>query len=168
MLVVLSDTHGRESHRLEGRTLEAVESADLVIHAGDFMTPAAFDAFESFCDLRGVAGNNDPAYIRERVPDERVVDWEGFRIGVLHGHGRSGVDMKLFGRQEAADLVVFGHSHKPEYRDLDVPTLNPGSHANPRWFQPAHAELEPVGSSLEGRLVQPSGETLETFTIDPA
>lgn len=168
MLVVVSDTHGRESHRLHGRTLEAVETADLVIHAGDFVTPAVFDAFDSVCDLRGVAGNNDPLYIRERVPDQRVVEWEGFRIGVVHGHGRSSIDMTMFGRQSQADLIVFGHSHKPEFRDLDLPALNPGSHANPRWFRPAHAELETDGSALVGRLVQPSGETLESFRIDPA
>ncbi|PSP32838.1 hypothetical protein BRC63_10985 [Halobacteriales archaeon QH_10_70_21] len=68
MLVVCSDTHSRESPRLEGRTETAVEEADLVVHAGDFTTGAVLEAFQARCDLRGVYGNNDRPAIRERLP----------------------------------------------------------------------------------------------------
>ena len=67
MLVVCSDTHGRESPRLEGRTETAVEAADLVVHAGDFMTGEVLEAFRARCDLRGVYGNNDPPGSRSRT-----------------------------------------------------------------------------------------------------
>jgi len=43
-LVVIADTHGRDGHRLSGRMLEAVVGADLVVHAGDFVTESAFEA----------------------------------------------------------------------------------------------------------------------------
>lgn len=165
MLVVVSDTHARDSHQLAGRTKEAVGESDMVIHAGDFVTPEAYDAFDSVCNLYGVSGNNDPPYIRDLVPMERIVEWEGFRIGVVHGHTRSRIDMAMFGRQENLDLVIFGHSHMPEFRDGALPLLNPGSHANPRWYRPAHAELTVNGDILTGRLVQPSGTLLEKFSI---
>jgi hypothetical protein len=64
--------------------------------------------------------------------------------------------------------VIFGHSHKPEVETTgEIQLLNPGSHADPRRYRPAHAELEPVadadGPTLRGRLVAPSGEVYERF-----
>lgn len=168
MLVVLSDTHGRDSPRLEGRTQAAIEAADVVIHAGDFMTESVLSSFESRCDLRGVYGNNDPEAIRERLPAARVVEWAGLRIAVTHGHRRTDTSLDMFGRQSSADLVVFGHSHDPELRDGTVPMLNPGSHADPRWNRPGHAELEWDDDArlARGRLVEPNGEVFEEFVVE--
>ena len=168
MLVVLSDTHGRESACLEGRTEAALEAAAVVVHAGDYTTEAVLEAFEARCDLRGVYGNNDPPAVRERLPAERVVEWADLRVAVAHGHEHSGTALSLFGRQSNADLVVHGHSHDPAFVEGTVPTLNPGSHADPRWNRPAHAELEwDDGDGLaRGRLVDPSGEVFERFTVE--
>jgi putative phosphoesterase len=167
LLVVVSDTHGREGHRLDGRTLEAVDAADLVVHAGDFVTESVFDAFESVCDLRAVYGNNDPPAVRERMPAERVVEWEGLRLAVAHGHRHTPVARSLFGRQSNADVVVVGHSHRPgwEFEDGEPPVLNPGSHADPRWYDAAHAELRRDGDGYAGRLIQPGGTVLEEFRL---
>lgn len=182
MITVVADTHGREDHRLEGRTLEAVREADLVIHAGDFRTEAVLDAFEEEAgELAAVSGNNDPPAVRERLPDERVVERAGVRVAVAHGHEHTETALSLFGRQSMADLVVVGHSHRPGFRRAGtVPVLNPGSHADPRQFRPAHAELEVVpdgddppsgegrssGRELAGRLVDPDGTVFETFTVE--
>lgn len=169
MLVVLSDTHGRESPRLEGRTAEAVEAADLVVHAGDYVTADVLDAFESRCAFRGVYGNNDPPSVRERLTDELLVEWRDLRLVVVHGHRHTATALSMLGRQANADLVVFGHSHRPEVREGPVPLLNPGSHADPRWNRPAHAELEwdADARAARGRLVEPSGELVESFVIEP-
>ena len=169
MLVALSDTHGRESTRLEGRTAEAVDAADIVIHAGDFMTETVLDAFQARCALCGVYGNNDPPAVRDRVPADRVLEWRDLRIALVHGHEHADVELSLFARQSNADLVVFGHSHAPEFREGVVPALNPGSHADPRWNRPAHAELEwnDAAGLARGRLVEPSGTVFERFTVEP-
>lgn len=175
MLAVLSDTHGRDGPRLEGRTEAAVEEADIVIHAGDYVTADVLDAFESRCDLRGVYGNNDPPVVRGRVPAERVVEWAGLRVAVAHGHDHSETALAMFGRQSNADLVVVGHSHAPGFVDGaagdamggPIPVLNPGSHADPRWNRPGHAELEWDDETglARGRLLEPSGEVFERFTV---
>jgi putative phosphoesterase len=169
MLVALADTHGRESPRLEGRTAEAVDAAEVVIHAGDFVTEAVLDAFEARCALRGVHGNNADGAVRERLPADRLVEWRDLRIAVLHGHEHTDIERSMFGREAGADLVVFGHSHAPEFSEGVVPALNPGSHADPRWNRPAHAELEWDGAAglARGRLVEPSGTVFERFTVDP-
>ena len=66
-----------------------------------------------------------------------------------------------------ADLVVFGHSHRPTaLADGDGPTLlNPGSHAEPRGKGAAHAELEATPSGLDGRIVTPAGDVLASFSV---
>ena len=75
----------------------------------------------------------------------------------------------MAGRQSNADLVVYGHSHDPGVQDGSVPLCNPGSHADPRWNRPAHAELEwdETAKLARGRLVEPSGETFERFVVEP-
>ena len=170
MLVVVSDTHSTTDHRLEGRTLEVVREAELVLHAGDFLTRSVVEAFETeAAEFRGVHGNNDPTELRERLPADRVVEWGGLRIAMAHGHEHSDTALSMFGRQAMADLVVVGHSHRPGFDgERDPPVLNPGSHADPRWHRPAHAELEVDGGDarrIGGRLVEPDGTLLDAFEL---
>ncbi len=169
MLVALSDTHSRDDPALSGRTAEAVEEASVLVHAGDFVTLDVLEAFESCGRLYAVHGNNDSDAIRDRLPADRYFEWKGLRIALVHGHEHTDTALSMFGRQSNADLVVFGHSHAPEFRDGVVPMLNPGSHADPRWNRPAHAELEWDESAglTRGRLVEPSGTVFERFTVEP-
>jgi putative phosphoesterase len=172
MLVVLSDTHGRDDARLTGRTREAVHGADAVVHAGDFLTERVLDAFhDAAARLHAVYGNNDPPAVRDRVPARRVFDYGGVRFAVVHGHEHTDQALSFMAREVGADCVVVGHSHRPGIRRAGaVPVLNPGSHADPRRYEPAHAELvandgngeEPL---LAGRLLRPDGTLLEEFEI---
>ena len=77
--------------------------------------------------------------------------------------------LSLFGRERDADVVVYGHSHKPTL-DASGPValLNPGSHAQPRGNRAAHAELTPVDGGLRCRLVTPDGEAFEEATLTPS
>ncbi|MGZ0748482.1 metallophosphoesterase [Haloparvum sp. AD34] len=187
MLTVVSDTHATEDHRLEGRTLEAVREANLVVHAGDFYTETVLDAFYEEADtLRAVYGNNDDSATRERLPEERVVEYAGIRFGVTHRRRGGATALALFGRERDADAVIFGHSHRPTFDDSGaIPLLNPGSHAQPRGNRPAHAELAQIEDAdwvedtevdesdaetpvLAGRLVTPDGEVFDRFRISKA
>jgi len=171
MITVVSDTHGTDGHRLEGRTLEAVREAELVIHAGDFTTAAVLDAFETEAgaecgEFVAVSGNNDGPAVRERLPARRTVEHDGVRFVVVHGHEHDDTSLSLLGRQERADVVVVGHSHEPGRRRVGAVTvLNPGSHADPRWHRPGHAELEPTGEGLTGQLVAPDGAVFDEFDL---
>ena len=167
MIAVLSDTHGTEDARLQGRAREAVEAADLVIHAGDFTTLPVVEAFEDASErLVAVHGNVDDDRVRARLPAEEVVDVEGVRIVVVHGNHHSETARAMLGREEGAALVVSGHSHRPGVVDAgDVSLLNPGSHADPRGNRPAHAELEVADGALHGRLVDRDGTVFEEFDV---
>lgn len=175
MITVVADTHGRTDHRLAGRTLTAVREAALVVHAGDFTTEAVLDAFEAEAgvdrnegpgEFVAVAGNNDDAGVRARLASGETIERAGVRFVVVHGHEHDATALDLLGRQEGADVVVVGHSHRPAWDPTGtVAVLNPGSHADPRRYRPAHAELEPTSEGLGGRLVAPSGEVLEAFDL---
>ena len=165
MLTVISDTHGTDSHRLTGRTLEAVRTADHVVHAGDFTTEVVLDAIEAeAASLTAVTGNNESRAVRARLPAVDTLEWAGLRFVVAHGHEHSETALSMLARQEDADVVVVGHSHRPEIADLDGRTLvNPGSYADPRRYRPGHAELHRYPLRVELR--SPDGETHETVTL---
>ncbi|MDZ7745157.1 MAG: metallophosphoesterase [Halobacteriales archaeon] len=171
MILVLSDTHGTADARLDGRTATAIREADLVCHCGDFMTESVFEKFESAVESNGgrfaaVAGNNDPPAVRDRLGDETVVEHDGIRLALVHGHRHHDTALAIFGRQSNADLVCVGHSHNPGIRRLgETPVLNPGSHAEPRRYRPAHAELSVGAKVIDGSLVSPDGETFERFEL---
>ena len=164
MLTVISDTHGTDGHRLTGRTLEAVRAADRVVHAGDFTTAAVLEAIEAeAASLTAVTGNNETRAVRSRLPAVATLEWAGLRFVVAHGHEHSETALGMLARQEDADVVVVGHSHRPEIADLDGRVLlNPGSYADPRRYRPAHAEL--TADPLRIELRSPDGETYESVT----
>lgn len=169
MLVVVSDTHGSDGHRLEGAALEAVRAADLVVHAGDFCTAVGLDAFHDVAaDFRGVHGNNDTPPVQERLPAATTLEYGGVRLAVTHTRGGGTTGLDLFGRERGADLVIFGHTHRPTADTRgDVPLLNPGSHADPRGYRQSFARLEPAsdGPGLEGELVTVDGEVFNSFSV---
>jgi putative phosphoesterase len=166
MLTVVSDTHGTDAHHLRGRTLEAVRAADHVVHAGDFTTEAVLDAIASeAAALTAVTGNNETMAVRERLPATATLEWDGVRCVVAHGHRHSETGLTMLAREAEADVVVVGHSHRPELASLDGHLLvNPGSYADPRRYRPAHAELDLADGTLRARLRSPDGETYETVT----
>ena len=168
MIVIVSDTHGTEGHRLEGRTLEAVREADLVVHAGDFTTAAVLDAFEAESeDFLGVHGNNDDSVVCDRLPTERVFERGGVTFALTHRRDGGETGLALFGRERDADVVVFGHSHRPEFSAAEsIGLLNPGSHADPRWNRPGHAELVAVDDGFDGRLLEPDGTVIARFRVE--
>lgn len=167
MIVVVSDTHstGGQGHRLEDRTLEAVREADLVLHLGDFITTSVLDTFVDLADaFAGVHGNNDSVEVCARLPSSASLTHDGLTIAMAHGHRHDKTALGMLGRQEEADLVVWGHAHNPDFDTSGpVPLLNPGSHAQPRGNRPGHAELDP--GARTGRLVEPDGTVLEAFDL---
>lgn len=163
MLVAIGDTHGTDDHRLSGPVLAVVREADRVVHTGDFTREPVLDAIRAEAGhLLAVAGNNDEAAVRERVPETRTFDAMGRRFVVTHGHQQDDTARSLLARQEDADVLMVGHSHRPEIRDLgEMVEVNPGSYADPRWYQPAFAVVERQGGDPVARLVHADGTALE-------
>jgi len=173
MLTILGDTHGVDDHRLDGRTLTAVREADHVIHTGDFTTERVYEALteESGRDhggapLSAVHGNSDDAVLQERLPATLTVEYEGLRVVVVHGHDHTATALGLLARQEDADVVVRGHTHRPSIAETEsCLVVNPGSHADPRGTTPAHGELTQGERGVMIRLRAQGGSLVAEETI---
>lgn len=167
MIAVLADTHSQEGTRLRGQAADAVGSADVVLHAGDFVREPVLDAFDSTANhLYAVYGNVDEEPIRARLPRAQTITIEGFRIAMVHTVEGGSTGLEMFGRESEADLVVFGHSHRPGYRWTgEVGLLNPGSHAEPRGNRPGYAEIDIEEAKLVGTIRHPDGTVYERFEI---
>jgi hypothetical protein len=144
-LVMMSDTHiPRRARALPEAMWHAVDAADVVIHAGDWVDMATLDALESRSRrLVGVYGNNDGPDLRRRLPEVATVELGGLRFAVVHETGPAvGREARMELAFPDADILVFGHSHIPwdttSPRGLRL--LNPGSPTDRR-RQPHHTFL---------------------------
>jgi putative phosphoesterase len=143
----------RGSRRLPARCVELCRAADLILHAGDFVS-AAF--WRELCALgppvEAVYGNMDDGELETTLPLERVVEFEGARIGMVHIPGpAAGRPARLRARFPACDAIVYGHTHVPEVTlDEGVWVLNPGSPTERR-RAPARAMLllDVVGGAIK-------------------
>jgi putative phosphoesterase len=133
LVAVVSDTHmPRGGRRLPDAFVERIAGADLLLHAGDFMTIHVLRELEAIGPpLLGVHGNVDSAELRRLLPKERVVQAAGARIAMVHDAGPSAGRLERMRRRfgERADAVVFGHSHLPlhERAPDGFQIFNPGS-----------------------------------------
>jgi putative phosphoesterase len=143
LIAVISDTHlPRGARRLPDACLERIAAADLLLHAGDFVTVEVLRELEALGPpVAAVHGNVDSAELRGLLPAERVVGAEGARIALIHDAGpragRLGRMRRRFG--DRAGAVVFGHSHLPlhETGEDGFQIFNPGSPTERR-RAPAH------------------------------
>jgi putative phosphoesterase len=131
-LVITSDTHlPARARDLPAQLWAAVGAADVVVHAGDWVSVAALDALEArAARLIGVYGNNDGPALRARLPEVARADLDGLRLAVVHETGpAAGRERRCAARFPDVDVLVFGHSHIPW--DSVAPgrlrLLNPGS-----------------------------------------
>jgi putative phosphoesterase len=142
LIAILADTHmPRGARRLPDACVERIESADLLLHAGDFMTAAVLRELESIGPpMVAVHGNVDDAELRRLLPEERIVEAAGARVAMVHDAGPSAGRLDRMRRRfgDRADALVFGHSHLPLHERGDgFQIFNPGSPTERR-RAPAH------------------------------
>jgi putative phosphoesterase len=133
LIAVIADTHmPRGARRLPAECVERIAAAELLLHAGDFMTLEVLRELEQIGPpVLGVHGNMDSAELQRLLPAERIVEAGGARIALLHDAGPSAGRLDRMRRRfgDHADAVVFGHSHLPLHeRAADgFQIFNPGS-----------------------------------------
>jgi putative phosphoesterase len=144
-IVLIADTHvPKRAPGLPRALWSAIEVADLVIHAGDWVDVRLLDELESRARrLVGVVGNNDGAALRARLPEVAGVDVEGVRFAVVHETGPAvGREMRMDAAFPNTDALVFGHSHIPwdTVSPAGMRLLNPGS--------PTDRRRQPLGTFM--------------------
>lgn len=131
-ILLMSDTHGRDGN--VERVLEKEKAFEYIIHCGDVEGREDYIRRKTPGPCCIVAGNCD---YYGSLPDSAAFELEGHRIFVTHGH-RQGVSMGREGllraaRQNHADIVCFGHIHRPVFEQQEgIWLCNPGSLTYPR------------------------------------
>jgi putative phosphoesterase len=124
---LISDTHGL----IRPQALDALQSVDLIIHAGDIGKPEVIAALKTIAPVLAIKGNNDREAWAHRFSETKLVTSGNTKIFVIH-------NVKELDRDPAArgyQVILSGHSHKPSVATHDgVLFVNPGS-AGPRRFK---------------------------------
>jgi putative phosphoesterase len=128
---VLSDTHLPGVTKAFKETYDRyLADVDVILHAGDF-TSEDIVSFLNKKPFHGVHGNMDPIEIKTQLPAKKVIEFGAYRVGLIHGGGsKSGLEERVAEEFRDVDVVVFGHSHRSEYRRKNGLVLfNPGTAA---------------------------------------
>jgi hypothetical protein len=109
--------------------VELLRRASTIVHTGDLTAATVLEALAAFAPVEAVHGNMDARELRGVLPERRVAEAEGLRVGVVHDAGPStGRYERLAGWFPDCDLVAYGHTHLPEVaRHGEVWVVNPGS-----------------------------------------
>lgn len=150
----MADTHvPKRARDLPAPLWRAVDEADMVVHAGDWVDEDLLDRLlDRAATLVAVHGNNDHGALRRRLPEVARVELAGVRLAVVHETGpAAGRERRCDARFPDTDVLVFGHSHIPwdTVTPAGLRLLNPGSPTDRR-RQPHHtyATAELAGGRL--------------------
>jgi putative phosphoesterase len=147
---LVSDTHGLVRPELH----DALEGVELILHAGDVGGDDVLDELATIAPVEAVFGNTD-APGRPRLVQAIVRTVGRVRIHVSHGHELGTPTPARLLAAYPADVLVFGHTHRPLVsRAGGRLVVNPGA-AGPRRFdiQPSVALLSIEDDIADVRIV---------------
>lgn len=145
---VLADTHCPEFiEKLPDRVFRALDGVDLILHAGDVNEASTLERLREIAPVTAVRGDHDRALAS--LPETSEIAVEGLRIVIVHGQRsrwieepqtllwtlslgfflpHKGLPKSLRRRFPNADVIVFGHTHRPHSHRVDGALLfNPGA-----------------------------------------
>lgn len=175
-LGVIADTHIPDrSRELNPAALEVFARAGVqaILHAGDICVPQVLAALQAVAPVHAVRGNRDWVRMRH-LPAVLRLHFLGSYLVLVHGHGGlrgyfseklthlfTGYQLTRYQRYllssfPEADIIVFGHSHRPLNLQIGRTLLfNPGSACCPELPEdaPTVGLLHIQDGSIQGQLV---------------
>jgi len=148
---VISDTHGL----LRPQVFTFFDGVEHILHAGDIGPLSLLVELEAIAPVTAVWGNTDGLDVRNALPEVGEIELAGKRIVVTHGHqqGSPTPDALQLTHPEA-DIIVYGHTHRPMKREIGpCLVLNPGGAGAPRFgLRPSlmllHIEIDALHTEL--------------------
>ncbi len=134
-IVAVSDTHVRKFEELPERLVTLMDSADMVVHAGDYTSSDVIDEFERRYDFIGVYGNVDDYEVKERLNETEIFRAGGLRFGTIHRGNflNEFHDLGYRAKEMGVDVLIFGHIHRYVVDRMgDILLICPGSPTSPR------------------------------------
>lgn len=122
---LISDTH----NQLRSQVFDIFEGVELILHAGDIGHVDILVELETIAPVHAVMGNTDSPALQPRVRDEVILELEGHRVTVVHGHLLGSPTPGLLrAAYPEAQVIVYGHTHRPAVEELDgCLVVNPGA-----------------------------------------
>ena len=143
---------------LRPQVFEIFKEVDHILHAGDVGRSDLLIELSALAPVTAVHGNTDGLDLRAQLPQVAEIELDGFIFVVTHGDQFGSPNpAKLHEAFPHAEIIVFGHSHRPllELVDKTVTVMNPGGAGAPRFGIPPSVgilELE-AGIPPRGRIV---------------
>ena len=147
LIGIIADTHGL----IRDEALRALRDVDVILHAGDVGNQAVLDALAAIASVHAVYGNVDlpDAGLRASIDCE----FEGTRVHVSHGHEVGSPTPERLAARYAADIIVFGHTHRALVRQVGSSlVINPGA-AGPARFNLAPSVAHLVLPARQVRII---------------
>ena len=155
--IVLSDSHNNTAACERAIASVGEKNIDMIIHLGDIARDTDYIEMMYYpIRVVSVLGNND--FLRQG-DFERVIDFDGHKIFICHGHTLSvnyGLEkLEAVARQKGCEAALYGHTHlsKLEKKEDGFFILNPGSVSRPRGCKPSFAILETENDKLSAVIV---------------
>ena len=150
---VISDTHGL----LRSEVFHHFAGVDRILHAGDIGSLEILTELEAVAPVTAVTGNTDGFELRARLPEVAELECAGCILVVVHGDQfGSPAPPVLRATYPDADIIVYGHTHRPMVdRAEGRLVVNPGA-AGPRRFdlQPSVGILTLSAAGVEIEIVE--------------
>jgi len=130
---IISDTHDNLTQINKAVKIFNQEKVELVLHAGDFVSPFTFLEFKKLkCPLKGVFGNNDgdKLYLQEKFkgigelcPEPYQVNINQKSIIMLHKDGL----IDALAESQKYEVIIYGHTHRTDLHKIrKTLIINPG------------------------------------------
>jgi len=130
---IISDTHDNLPQIRKAVEVFNREKVDLVLHAGDFVSPfTALEFITLNCPFTGVFGNNDgdKLYLREKFkeigelyPEPYNVNINSKNIIMLHKEKL----VNALAESQKYNVIIYGHTHQTDLRKIRKTLIvNPG------------------------------------------
>jgi hypothetical protein len=151
---LISDTHGR----IRPQALDALAGCSLILHAGDVGGGRVLEALRTIAPVHAVRGNVDDPY-EPGLHDRLDLDVDGCRLHVVHGHQLGTPTPERLATAVRADVIVFGHTHRPVVESVRGQlVVNPGSAGPSRFGLPVSIAILTVsGGRADARIVRLDG-----------
>lgn len=139
---IISDTHGL----LRPQILEILSGCDAILHSGDINNKKVLEILNKTAPVYAVRGNADGEWGKD-LPETLSLKLFGIKFFIIHN--KKNIPDEI----PDTDIVVYGHSHKYEEKNVNGRLyLNPGSCGPRRFTLPvtmAVLEISQTGYSVK-------------------
>ena len=130
---IIADTHDNLPQIKKAVEIFNQEKVELVLHAGDFVSPFTCLEFKNLnCPLKGVFGNNDgdKIYLQEKFKGIGELFPEPYKTNINHKniimlHLEKLIDD--LAESQKYEVIIYGHTHRTDLRKIGKTFIvNPG------------------------------------------